>query len=62
MIEMVKEFQYREIDNYALLDDFECGVSCMDKDLHSDYRRCGFRQLELQQKGMTVVPMWRPID
>lgn len=154
----IKEYQYREIDDYTLLNDFECGVSCMDKDLHSElvreeikanhyipygafdkegslvaffavgqdryedkgfafeiaylavrkdmqrggigkacireivkmareneykivtvsalsitsssekyeavsfYRHCGFRQLELQQKGMTVVPMWRPID
>ncbi len=158
MIATIEEYQYREIDDFTLLDDFECGISCMDKDLHSElvreeiksnnyipygafdsngkivaffavgqdryeeegfafeiaylavrkdlqrggigkacireivkmareneykivtvsalsltapsekyeavsfYRRCGFRQLELQQKGMTVVPMWRPID
>jgi ribosomal protein S18 acetylase RimI-like enzyme len=158
MIATVEQYQYREIEDYTLLDDFGCGVSCMDTDLHSDvvreeiktnhyisygafdslghlvaffavgqdkyeeegfafeiaylavrkdmqrkgigkacireivkmareneykivtvsalsitsssekyeavsfYRRCGFRQLELQQKGMTVVPMWRPID
>ena len=28
----------------------------------SFYRRCGFRQLELQQKGIQVVPMWRPVE
>ncbi len=158
MIATIEEYQYREIDDYTLLDDFECGISCMDADLHNDvvraeievnhyipygafdvqghlvaffavgqdryeeegfafeiaylavrkdmqrggigkacireivkmarenkykivtvsalsltapsekyeavsfYRRCGFRQLELQQKGMTVVPMWRPVE
>ena len=158
MIEIVDGYRYAELDDFTLLEDFECGVSCMDMDLHdatvqeeiksnnyipygvfddekklvaffavgqdryeedgfafeiaylavhkekqrggigkacireivkmaketgykivtvsalsltapfekyeavSFYRRCGFRQLELQQKGMQVVPMWRPIE
>jgi ribosomal protein S18 acetylase RimI-like enzyme len=158
MMSIVEGYRYAELDDFALLRDFECGVPCMDADLHdttvqeeiksnnyipygvfdddkklvaffavgqdryeeegfafeiaylavqkekqrggvgkacireivkiakekgykivtvsalsltapsekyeavSFYRRCGFRQLELQQKGMQVVPMWRPIE
>ena len=39
MIATIEEYQYREIDDYTLLDDFECGISCMDTDLHNDVVR-----------------------